>query len=230
MEGFSADLLANGLLWYLVFVFSTTCHEAAHAWAALRLGDSTAYHGGQVSLNPIPHMRREPFGMILFPLLSFALSGGNNLFGWASAPYDPAWAYRNPKKSALMSLAGPMANLALVILAGLVLQIFGDSDFLATQIVGGELRRSGLRMLLEILFLLNLLLMVFNLIPLPPLDGSGVIKLFMSDQMGRRYLEFLHEQPMLALAGILVSWQVIRYVFPPILALARTIFGLGLAF
>jgi hypothetical protein len=83
------DTLAVGLLWYVVFLLSTTCHEAAHALVAKRGGDLTAFHGGQVTLEPWPHIRREPFGMILVPILSF-LTGGW-MVGWASAPYDPFW-------------------------------------------------------------------------------------------------------------------------------------------
>src|SRR5690606_18900838 len=78
-------------------------------------GDPTAYAGGQVSLDPRPHIRREPFGMVVLPLLSVALTGWP--FGFASAPYDPHWAARHPRRAAWMSLAGPAANLALVLLA-----------------------------------------------------------------------------------------------------------------
>ena len=88
-----SDVL-TGLIYYLVFLFSTTVHEAAHAWAAKRGGDLTAYLGGQVSLDPRPHIKREPFGMVILPLLSVAISGWP--FGFASAPYDPAWAMRYP--------------------------------------------------------------------------------------------------------------------------------------
>ena len=87
--------LTQGLIYYIVFLFSTTLHEAAHAWAAKRGGDLTAYRGGQVSLDPLPHIRREPFGMVLLPLLSVAVSGWP--FGYASAPYDPAWAQQHPR-------------------------------------------------------------------------------------------------------------------------------------
>lgn len=83
----SADFLINGLVWYIVFLLSTTCHEAAHAWAAKLGGDLTAFHGGQVSLDPVPHIRREPFGMVVFPILSYVMGGW--MMGWASAPYDP---------------------------------------------------------------------------------------------------------------------------------------------
>src|SRR6185436_3856232 len=83
---------AAGLLWYFVFLYSTVCHEAAHAWAALKLGDDTAYQGGQVSLDPVPHIRREPWGMVIVPLITFywnAMAGVTWMMGWASAPYDP---------------------------------------------------------------------------------------------------------------------------------------------
>ena len=67
--------LTNALVYYVVFLLSTTLHKAAHAWAAARGGDLTAYHGGQVSLDPIPHIRREPFGMLILPLVSALATG-----------------------------------------------------------------------------------------------------------------------------------------------------------
>ena len=76
--------LADAILFYVVFLFSTTLHEAAHAWVAKLGGDLTAYHGGQVSLDPMPHIRREPFGMVILPLLSAVTTGWP--FGFASAP------------------------------------------------------------------------------------------------------------------------------------------------
>src|SRR5437016_11065469 len=115
----NTELLVGGLIWYVVFLLSTTCHEAAHAWAAKAGGDLTAFHGGQASLDPLPHIRREPFGMVLFPLLSYALGGW--MMGWASAPYDRLWSLKYPRRAAWMSLAGPAANFTLVILAGLAI-------------------------------------------------------------------------------------------------------------
>ena len=80
------DVIALGLLWYVVFLLSTTCHEAAHALVAKWGGDLTTFHGGQVTLNPPPHIRRTPFGMVIFPLITYAMNGW--MMGWASAPYD----------------------------------------------------------------------------------------------------------------------------------------------
>src|SRR5262247_2377039 len=115
------DQLVLAFGWYLVFLFSTTFHEAAHAWVAQLGGDLTAYHGGQVSLDPRPHIRREPFGMLILPLISTVTTGWP--FGYASAPYDPRWAMRHPKRAAWMALAGPAANLALVVLSIMAIRV-----------------------------------------------------------------------------------------------------------
>src|SRR5450755_3711119 len=109
------DPVSNGILWYIAFLYSTTCHEAAHAWAAFRLGDPTAFLGGQVSLNPWPHLRREPVGMVVVPVACWVLGGW--LMGWASAPYSREWARTYPRRAGLMALAGPAANLCLALAA-----------------------------------------------------------------------------------------------------------------
>src|SRR5437763_4256562 len=115
------EILALGLIWYVVFLFSTTCHEAAHAFVAKKEGDSTAFDGGQVTLHPGPHIKREPFGMVLFPIVSFLMGGW--MMGWASAPYDPAWSSRYPHRAAKMALAGPAANFLLAVFAAIVIHL-----------------------------------------------------------------------------------------------------------
>src|SRR6202795_1883094 len=111
----NTDFLIAGVVWYVVFLLSTTCHEAAHAFAARLGGDPPVFHGGRAAPHPLPPTRREPFGMVVFPILSYALGGW--MMGWASAPYDPLWAQRHSRRAASMSLAGPGANFALTILA-----------------------------------------------------------------------------------------------------------------
>lgn len=215
--------LVQGLVYYVVFLFSTTLHEAAHAWAAKRGGDLTAYLGGQVSLDPLPHIRREPFGMVVLPLLSVLLSGWP--FGFASAPYDPRWARRHPRRAALMALAGPAANLALVVAAAALLRAGAAAGvFFAPETVRfGDLAGSvpagwwpSMAVLLSAFFSLNLLLAVLNLLPLPPLDGSGALPLVLSDDASRRYQEFIWSNPGLGWIGILVAWQLFDVVFDPI--------------
>ena len=87
MPNLTPDLIAIGFVWYVVFLFSTTCHEASHALAAKLGGDETAALGGQLTLNPLPHIRREPFGMVLVPILALVFTG--RIIGWASAPFNP---------------------------------------------------------------------------------------------------------------------------------------------
>ena len=215
------DLL-DGAIWYAVLLFSLTFHEAAHAWAAKRGGDLTAYLGGQVSLDPRPHIQREPFGTVLVPLLSYAMAGW--MIGWASTPFDPRWADDHPRRAAWMSLAGPGANLVLVlasaltVVGGVSMGVFHAPDTIHfTQIVGavdGGVAAT-LATLLSVMFTLNLLLLVFNLIPLPPLDGSGAIGLFVDEHTARNIQNTLRN-PQYSLMGILVAWLVIRRVFGPI--------------
>ncbi len=219
------NLIILGLIWYLVFLFSTTLHEAAHALLAWKLGDPTAYHGGQVTLNPLPHIQREPMGTVVFPIASFFLMGWT--VGWASAPYDPSWAERYPKRSALMALAGPLANLLLVLVcgimirAGITLGFFRAPDLLsfssltAATSPGGEAAAT----LLSVGFTLNLVLFVFNLLPMPPLDGSAMLPVFLSPSAASSYRDFLR-QPMMALVGLLVAWKIFASVFGPIHSLA----------
>jgi Zn-dependent protease len=220
------DKIRLGVMWYMVFLFSTVCHEAAHAWAALRLGDRTGYEGGQVSLNPFPHIRREPVGTVLAPIFTFVTMGW--MMGWASTPYNFQWALSHPKKSAWMSLAGPVANLALVLLSGLAIRAgIAGGLFQAPE----HIRFSGLveavhpglgagaAVFLSILFTLNLLLFTFNLMPLPPLDGSGVVCFFLGDRAAERYLLFIHHSGLSFLA-LLVAWKFFYLLFDPVYSMA----------
>jgi Zn-dependent protease len=206
---------------YAVFVFSVTFHEAAHAFVAMRGGDLTAYHGGQVSLSPLPHMRREPFGMVVLPLLSVVISGWP--FGYASAPYDPLWADAHPRRAAWMALAGPAANLLLVLVAALSIRgalaagIFQPPESVFfSRVVASDVSplAESSAMLLSVLFSMNLLLAVLNLIPVPPLDGAGALPLLLSNEAARRYREL--GQSAFAWFGILIAWQLIDVVFEPI--------------
>jgi Zn-dependent protease len=215
--------LATGLVYYVVFLGSTVCHEAAHAWAAKLGGDPTAYHGGQVSLDPRPHIKREPFGMVILPLISVAISGWP--FGFASAPYDPRWAMRHPARAAWMALAGPAANLLLVVLAAAVIRVGLALDVLyAPEAVKfGDLVSSasdglwrGLAFLSGIVLSMNLALAALNLLPVPPLDGSAAVPLFLSPQSASRYQQFLSSQPVLGWFGMLIAWKVFDVIFNPL--------------
>jgi len=124
----------EAIAFYAVFVFAVTVHEAAHALAAMMGGDLTAYNGGQVSIDPIPHMKREPFGMVIMPLLGVFSYGWP--IGWASTPYDPRWEQRYPRRAAWMAAAGPGANLLLALLALILLRLgLATGIFAAPELV-----------------------------------------------------------------------------------------------
>jgi len=229
------DVVALGLGWYAAFILSVTLHEAAHAWAALRLGDTTAYRGGQVTLDPLPHIQREPFGMVIVPILSFALGGW--MIGWGSAPYDPQWAWDHPRRSAWMALAGPMANLLLVVLSVLLVRL----ALLTGAVIPAPLETisfthlldapntpwlSGIITFLSILFSLNLILFFFNLLPVPPLDGSAVLMLFLDRRLAHRLMDTLWN-PRFSIFGLIIAWNIFGVILIPLYYTSLDLLFLG---
>ena len=220
------DNVALGIAWYIVFIVSITVHEFAHAFCAMKLGDKTAYHGGQVSLDPIPHIQREPVGTIIVPIISFAMSGW--MMGWASAPYDPLWADRNPRRAAYMGLAGPASNLLLVIVAAILIHIgiaagiFHAPDSIAFTEVAASTSdgpMTVLAVLISLLFSLNLLLCIFNLIPLPPLDGTSILHFLLDENTYAKYQNALRN-PGLSILGIVIAWKTIGFIYGPVHTIA----------
>ena len=212
MPAITPEFLLFGFIYYIVFLFSTTCHEAAHALAAQLGGDNTAALGGQVSLNPVPHITRSPYGMVVFPLLSFFLLRGQ-MIGFASAPYDPLWARRHPHRAALMAFAGPMTNFTLMLIGAVALRVGSSLQLVHWDRYSGPSGFAGI--ILYVLFSLNLLLGVFNLLPVPPLDGSSVVMLFMGENQAATYLDRVRSSNF-AMPGLLIGLLIFRYVFPPV--------------
>jgi Zn-dependent protease len=216
------EVILLGLIWYAVFLFSLVLHEFAHAFAGYKLGDDTAYREGQVSLNPVPHIKREIFGTIAVPILSYILGGW--MIGWASAPFDYNWAAKNMKKSAAMSLAGPAANFILFILAALTIRIgYAYGLFQAPESINfsritmgteGNLLGS-LAPILSIFFSLNLILMLFNLLPFPLFDGSSILLFFVKGEQAKKVFEFIHN-PGFKILSILVAWRIFHHIYHPI--------------
>jgi Zn-dependent protease len=215
---------AFGFLWFVAFLFSTTVHEAMHAFAAWKGGDPTAYHGGQVSLSPVPHVKREPIGMVVVPLLT-ALTQGWSI-GWASTPYDPYWAAHHPKRAALMSAAGPAGNLMIAFVAfaaikiGLMTGYFVSPETarFAHLVDLADGSRSFVGALLSIFLTLNVLLAAFNLLPLPPLDGGAILEIFLPEPLARQLGEW-SRQPMFQLIGLLIAWRVFPLIADPLFML-----------
>ena len=225
-----------GLLWFAAFTVSATFHEAAHGLAALKLGDPTAHIAGLVTLDPIAHMQRSPIGMIVVPIVTFLMGGW--MMGWASTPYDPYWAHHNRRSAALMALAGPAANLALILVAALAIRVgmaFGiftapeTANFQQITFAPGGGMAQGAATLVSILLSLNLILLIFNLLPLPPLDGSEIVTLFLSDSAAERYRALLM-QPGMQMVGLIVAWNVMGALVGPAQRLALNLLYPGAAY
>lgn len=146
-----------------ILILSVVIHEVSHGYAAYLLGDPTAKYAGRLTLNPIKHL--DPWGSVIIPLL-LVVSGAGIIFGWAKpVPYNPYNLKDQKKGPALVGAAGPLSNLALAIFAGIgmrILYIMGNSNGLFFEI-------------LLIVVTINILLLVFNLLPIPPLDGSKLL-------------------------------------------------------
>ncbi len=216
------SLFFDFLCWYLIFIGSTVLHEAAHAFAAHRLGDDTAFRGGQVTLDPTPHLKREPFGMVIIPILSYFNTGW--IIGWASAPFDLNWALRYPRRAAIMAFAGPASNFLLLGLAFILMKIGLSAGIFTKPISIGSSHlvvatQEGFpylaAKLLSILFYLNLILFLFNLLPVPPLDGRAWPLWFLPEAQASRYFQWVL-QPSLSWVGMFAAWFLFPKIFAPI--------------
>lgn len=160
---FAADTLQVAASWVLPILFAITFHEAAHAFAAYRLGDDTAYRLGRVSFNPLRHI--DPFGTVLLPALLF-LSNAPFLIGWAKPVPVAFGKLRHPRRDmVLVALAGPATNIVLALVSAFLFHLL----WLLPETLAPWLAR----MLFQSI-LLNLVLALFNMLPIPPLDGGRV--------------------------------------------------------
>lgn len=170
-----------------ILLFSIVVHEVAHGWMALRLGDSTARDSGRLTLNPIPHI--DPIGSIAIPLLSY-ISAGSVFIAWAKpVPINPA-NFRNFRRDdILVSLIGPFSNL-LVAFCCAVFYVLSQRVFGPLKLIENNLQHEIVAFFIHMFaagITLNIFLAVFNLIPVPPLDGSHVLSSVLPEEIGERY-------------------------------------------
>ncbi|MFQ5478217.1 MAG: site-2 protease family protein [Candidatus Binatia bacterium] len=164
--------IASAALWVFPLLLAVVCHEFAHGWVAQRCGDDTAARLGRLTLNPIAHI--DPFGTILMPAVLFA-SGSPFLFGYAK-PVPVSWQnLRNPMRDMVfVAAAGPAMNLALAATSAIVLGLLAGGDGHALQPHAGFVVARPLAIMAQRSVLINVVLAVFNLLPIPPLDGGRV--------------------------------------------------------
>ena len=190
------NALFIGLAQALIILLSISMHESAHAYVAYKMGDPTAKYLGRVTLNPLKHI--DLWGTIIIPGILILLRSPF-VFGWAKpVPVNPNNFYNRKKGEILTSIAGPLSNFLLAIVAGLILRF--------TYKIGNQ----PLNMLLSILFILNMFLALFNLIPIPPLDGSHVLENLLSYRARLIYDRILPYSFIL----ILLVWWIFSPLFP----------------
>jgi len=194
----------HGIVYYMILVvsialviYSIILHEIAHAYAAFRLGDPTAAMQGRLTLNPLKHI--DPFNTVLLPMLTYYF--GRFIFGGAKpVPINP-YNFRNMRKGMMITgIAGPAVNLALVLVFAGLHRLAGMMSFLAP----------GFSVIFFLVGLWNMLLLAFNLIPVPPLDGSRVVSYFLPRHLQRAYDRL--ERFGLLLVILLIYTGVTKYV------------------
>lgn len=190
---------------------SLSFHEAAHAWTADRLGDPTARLLGRLTLNPLAHI--DWIGTVLFPLI--AMFSGLPLIGWAK-PVPVSWAnLRSPRRDfAVVALAGPVSNLLLAIAAAFVLVPVIESG------LGPDGSLSQVGVVLFMAVSLNVLLAVFNMIPVPPLDGGNVLAGLVPERAAR-LVDALRPYGLIILYALLLTGVIGRIAYPVQDALIR---------
>lgn len=181
----------------IVLAFSIILHEVAHGYVAYRLGDPTAKNARRLTLNPMAHI--DPLGTVVLPLL-LVITRSPVLFGWAKpVPYNPAY-FRDPKKGTmLVGAAGPLTNLALAVIAALFFRLLAPSGLLADFLLKA--------------CVINVILALFNLIPIPPLDGSRVMVGLLPPDLVPPYLR-LERFGMFIIFGLLWLGALDHLVFP----------------
>lgn len=203
-------------IWTLPVIFAITVHETAHGWVAAKLGDRTAELQGRLTVNPIKHM--DPIGTVVVPLVLLALGG--IVFGWAKpVPINPK-NFKNPTKDmAWVAIAGPASNLLMAIGWAILVKI-GSGLTETLPEIGLFLVYSGLAGVS-----INLILLVLNLLPIPPLDGSRIVSAFLSPKLVYQY-NLIEPYGFFILLGLLFMGLLGAILSGPYQALQQIILGL----
>ncbi|MCK5085620.1 site-2 protease family protein [Candidatus Parcubacteria bacterium] len=190
---------------FVILIFSIVIHEFAHGWMANSLGDPTARFMGRLTLNPIVHI--DLMGSIILPLF-LLLSGSSYMFGWAKpVPYNPYNLKDKKNGELLVAIAGPVSNLTIALIFGIIIRILSSQGYAIDN---------NIMIMFGIIVLYNILLAVFNLVPIPPLDGSKVLFHFLPYSM-RNIRDVLEKNGMIFI--ILFIFFGFQFIIPIMLVL-----------
>jgi Zn-dependent protease len=209
----SETQLAPIFISLVALLLSLTVHESAHAWAANRLGDPTARLLGRISLNPLVHI--DLVGTVLLPLV--AVATGAPLIGWAKPVPVQTRRLGNPRRDfVLVAAAGPASNIVLAVLASIVLRVL----YLVPSSAEGLALAEPVGAFAWAAFQVNLLLALFNLVPVPPLDGGNIVGGLLRGSVAQRF-DALRPWGIFILYGLMLSGALSALIGPPYLLLAR---------
>ena len=206
------------ILYMVALIFSLSVHEAMHAWMSNRFGDDLAHSQGRVSLSPVTHV--DPLGTLLFPAIAFFT--GAPALGWARpTPVNPLRWREKRKANFWVSIAGVLGNFAIAIVVGLIIRVLYHTG----QIPADDATMAAVFALLRVFFEMNVGLAIFNLFPIPPLDGSKILASILPESFGSA-IESIEQYGYIILIIALVT-GVFRAVFSVVMPLAWNILFIG---
>jgi len=226
-------LIGKFILYMVALIFSLSLHEAMHAWMSNRFGDDLAYQQGRISLSPVTHV--DPIGTLLFPAIAFFT--GAPLLGWARpTPVNPLRWREKRKANFWVSIAGILGNFSIAIVVGVIILIlmymgsiraFTDGHQYVLRAVNLESAMQGVAALLETFFEMNIGLAIFNLFPIPPLDGSKILESILPESFGSA-IESIEQYGFIILMVALIT-GVFGAVFNVVIPLAWKILFVAVA-
>lgn len=225
-------VIGQFILYMVALIFSLSVHEAMHAWMSNRFGDDLAYHQGRISLNPVTHV--DPIGTLLFPAIAFFT--GAALLGWARpTPVNPL-KWRNKRVANFwVSIAGVLGNLAIAVIVGLIIRIMFHTGQLIPHpqfysiipVNADSSTMEAVVALLKVFFVMNVGLAVFNLFPIPPLDGSKILASILPEKFGSA-IEAIEQYGFIILLLALFT-GVFGVVFGVVIPVAWNILFIGIS-
>jgi Zn-dependent protease len=225
-----SDIVGQLIIYIVVLLLAISAHEAAHAWMSHKFGDDTAYLLGRVTLNPVAHT--DPIGTLLIPIINFVAAAGMGVFvpliGWGKpTPVNPLRWRNKDVANIMVSLAGILANLLLAVIGFVILKVCLHTGMIGLGYAGrfGSFEEAAFLLLTRVLTM-NLSLAIFNLVPVPPLDGSKVLYTFLPAS-AQPTLEALEQYSFIILIG-LMYFGVISALMAPVMRLAEYLLLLGL--